>query len=288
MTVSNDIGMLRSRYSLSESVLMMQEAGFDAVDISMFNIAQAPFSQDSEEEIAALVKIREQNGIGFVQAHAPFGGGIERYTKELVPLFPHAFALCQRLGIPNMVIHPLQTGRYYGNEDKLYELNMRFYSSLAPLARQNGVKIAIENMWQRHPVTGVIVDDVCAPPEELVRYYDGLNDPETFTVCLDIGHVALCGREPEDAIRTIGADRLGCLHVHDNDYRADLHVLPCTGRINWDNVCRALGEIGYKGAFNMECSEFLANFPHEHYPTVLRFMADTARVLSRKIELYTK
>jgi sugar phosphate isomerase/epimerase len=141
-------------------------------------------------------------------------------------------------------------------------------------------------MWQNRPVTGYICDDVCADPRELNRYYDALNDPEAFTVCLDLGHVALCGREPQDAIRTIGHDRLGALHVHDVDYVHDLHTLPGSARINWDAVCRALADIDYKGEFTLESDGFLNKYDVEFRPTATRFMADVCKHLTGKIEAY--
>ena len=286
MLFSNQTEFLSKRYGLVRAVEMMIEAGYPAIDISMFDTSACPFTDDYRE-IAATVKAMADNaGVKFVQAHAPFGGGYDRYLNELVPLFPRAFEFCSLLGIENIVVHPIMKGHYYGNEAEHFEMNMKFYRALAPLARTNKVKIAIENMWDRHPVTGRICDHVCADPYELCRYYDELSDPDVFTVCLDIGHVALCGREPEDAIRIIGRERLGCIHAHDVDYRSDLHTLPGASKINWDNVSRALGEIDYRGVFNMEADRFFDGFMEEHYPAVARFMADTARVIANKIDLY--
>ena len=164
-----------------------------------------------------------------------------------MPQMPRVFAFAGRVGIRQVVVHPLQRGRYYGHEQELFDMNMEFYRSLAPYAREAGVRIAIENMWQNHPVNGHIVDDVCANPHELAAYYDTLDDPDCFTVCPDLGHVALCGREPEDAVRVLGHDRLGALHIHDVDYVNDLHNLPGMGGIRWDAACRALADIRYRG-----------------------------------------
>ena len=286
MLFSNQTEVLSEKYGLVRAVEMMVEAGYPAIDITMWDTKACPFTDDYREIAAALCEIKERTGVRFIQAHAPFGGKSERYLGELVPLFPRAFEFCSLLGIENIVIHPVMNGHYYGHEEEYFEMNMKFYRALAPLSRTHGVKIAIENMWDRHPVTGRICDHVCADPYELCRYYDELGDPEVFTVCLDLGHVALCGREPEDAIRIIGHDRLGCIHAHDVDYVADLHTLPGAAKIKWDNVARALGEIDYKGSFNMEADRFYDGFMEEHYPAVTRFMADTARVIASKIDLY--
>lgn len=286
MIFSNQTEFLSEKYGLERAVDMLIEAGYPAIDITMWDAKACPFTDDYREVAMRLRAKADAAGVRFIQAHAPFGGGYDNYLRKLVPLLPRAFEFCYLLGIPNIVVHPITRGNYYGNEKEHFDMNMKFYSALAPFAKTNNVRIAIENMWGRHPITGRICDHVCADPYELVKYYDTLNDPEVFTVCLDIGHVALCGREPDDAIRIIGHDRLGCIHAHDVDYVSDLHTLPGASKINWDKVCRALGEIDYTGSFNMEADEFFRGFMEEHYPGVAKFMADTARCLANKVELY--
>ena len=262
----------------------MLDAGYPALDISLFGNNGFMLADDWQETARALRGKAEARGAVFNQAHAPFGGGYDHYTRVLIPTFPRVFEFCAELGVRQIVVHPLQQGRYYGRERELFDMNMDFYRSLIPLSEKHGIKIAIENMWQTHPVTHRICDDVCADPQELAAYYDTLDDPKHFTVCLDIGHVALCGREPEDAIRILGRDRLGALHVHDVDYVNDLHTVPYLGRINWSNVVTALADIGYKGEFTMESDAFLARYPNDFLPTATKFMADTTKYLAEKLE----
>lgn len=275
---------LASRLGIHAAVDAMLDAGYPALDISLFGNNGFMLADDWKETAKALRGKAEDRGAVFNQAHAPFGGGFEHYTKNLIPTFPRVFEFCEELGVRQIVVHPLQQGRYYGRERELFDMNMDFYRSLVPLSDKHGIKIAIENMWQTHPVTHRICDDVCANPHELAAYFDTLNDPVHFTVCLDIGHVALCGREPEDAIRILGHDRLGALHVHDVDYVSDLHTVPYLGRVNWSNVIAALADIGYKGEFTMESDAFLARYPNDFLPTATRFMADTTKYLAEKLE----
>ena len=65
-----------------------------------------------------------------------------------------------------------------------------------------------------------------------------------------------------------------------------LLLLPGCGKMNWERICRALAEVDYKGSFNLEADEFYHGFPPEYYPTVTRFMHDTARTFAEKIEAY--
>lgn len=284
MLFSSQTSTLAARYGIFKAVDLLMDGGYTALDLSCFG-ANAFIMDDQWEQTATALRERaDSRGVVFNQAHAPFGGGFEHYTQKLIPTFPRVFAFCRILGVRQIVVHPLQKGRYYGHEQELFDMNMEFYRSLIPLSEEYGIKIAIENMWQTHPVTHRICDDVCADPHELAAYFDTLNHPAHFTVCLDIGHVALCGREPEDAIRVLGAHRLGALHVHDVDYVNDLHTIPYVGRINWDRVVDALAEIGYRGEFTMESDAFLHKYPDGLMPAAVGFMAETTRYLAERLE----
>ena len=284
MLFSSQTSTLAARYGIFKAVDLLMDGGYTALDLSCFGAIAFIMDDQWEQTATALRERADSRGVVFNQAHAPFGGGFEHYTQKLIPTFPRVFAFCRILGVRQIVVHPLQKGRYYGHEQELFDMNMEFYRSLIPLSEEYGIKIAIENMWQTHPVTHRICDDVCADPHELAAYFDTLSDPAHFTVCLDIGHVALCGREPEDAIRVLGAHRLGALHVHDVDYLNDLHTVPYVGRINWDRVVDALAEIGYRGEFTMESDAFLHKYPDGLMPAAVGFMAETTRYLAERLE----
>ena len=131
-----------------------------------------------------------------------------------------------------------------------------------------------------------IVDDTCSRKEEFIRYIDTL-DSEYIVACLDVGHTGLIMQpdEAQDLVRALGHDRLKSLHVHDNNYREDQHILPGLGLLNWDEITKALGEIDYDGVFTYETEgKLLNNFDDELYPTALRFMSDVGHHLIDKIE----
>lgn len=283
MLYSCQTSSLASRFGIFRAVDILMDAGYTAIDLSCFGNNAFMMEEGWEVTAAALLERVKARGVVFNQAHAPFGGGYDHYTQRLIPTFPRVFAFCKALGVRQIVVHPLQMGRYYGRAKELFHMNMEFYRSLIPLSEEHGIRIAIENMWQTHPVTHRICDDVCADPAELAAYYDTLNDPEHFTVCLDIGHTALCGREPEDAIRLLGHDRLGALHVHDVDYVSDLHTTPYVGCIRWDRVIDALAEIRYQGEFTMESDAFLHRYPEPLVPAAAKLMAETSRYLAESL-----
>ena len=286
MIYSTTLDVLATDFGREKGIEIIADAGFPAIDFSMFRDLDFIFTDDWKDHAKKYKELAASRGVIFNQAHAPFGGGFDVYTQQTMPKMPRIIEFAALLGVKQIIVHPAQKIPYLGREEEMFEINMELYSSLAPYAKNCGIKIAIENMWQNRPVTGYLCDDVCADPRELNRYYDTLNDPEAFTVCLDLGHVALCGREPQDAIRTIGHDRLGALHVHDVDYVRDLHTLPGSARINWDAVCHALADIDYKGDFTLEADNFLNKYDVEFRPTATKFMADVCKHLTGKIEAY--
>ena len=259
------------------------EAGFPAIDVSL---TKYEFIKEDDYKEQAL-KIRsfvEERGVIINQVHAPFAGR-EIYTNEHIPHLPRILEFAGLLGAKVAVVHPIHGDPFFVNKDKLFDENIEFYKSLAPFAKAAGIKIALENMWKRRPGSNYIDDSTYADPFELAKAYDTLNDPEAFTVCLDIGHVAICGREPADAIRILGS-RIGALHVHDVDYINDSHTLPGQGKLDWEEICRTLAEIGYDGDFTLEADCFTKNYPPELLLQATRFMSEVAKYYAGRVEYY--
>ena len=168
----------------------------------------------------------------------------------------------------------------------MHELNVKYYKEFIPYCETYGIRIAVENMWQAEVKRGCPSDDVCSRGATLAAMVDELRDvaPHCFVACLDVGHVGLVGEEAQDSIRILGGDRLGCLHIHDNDYRGDQHLIPGQGMLDWIAITDALREVGYKGEFTYEADGFIKHFLPETLPMALTFMAQIARHWANRCE----
>ena len=103
---------------------------------------------------------------------------------------------------------------------------------------------------------------------------------ECFVACVDIGHLAITSEtEPENVIEKMGSDVLLTLHVHDNDYIMDKHMLPYTGDINWQAVMKSLKKMGYKGDLTYEICTFIKKMPDTLVPDALKFAEKVGRHL---------
>ena len=282
MLLSTQTDVTAREFGLPEAIRKIGAAGFDAADVSMFDDEWNQWMyadgfrplMNLLEEVKAAAK---EAGIVLNQAHAPFPtmkDGDEEFNEKRMAQVKRAIGIAGMLDIPNIVVHPV----VFKKQMKAKNLDM--YHELQPVAERSGVKIALENMWGWDSRRDIICKNVCSDARGLASYYDDL-DPDVFTVCLDIGHVGLVGDYEVPTIKKLGAKRLTCLHVHDTDYRNDLHTLPYCGRLPWKEIMEALGEIGYTGDLTFEADNFIKHMPKNMIPTALRYMHDVGRELIR-------
>lgn len=265
-----------------KAVELIAQAGFDAVDLSMFEDESNAwiYAKGFEKRAEKLVQIAKDHGVYFNQAHAPFPSyrvGDEEYNQKIRPMLIRSIELAGLLGVKNIIVHPV----FFPKNKK--QNNLKMYNELLPTAKKAGVKIALENMWGRDPRMKTIVPNVCSTAKELAQYVDAL-DPEWFTVCLDIGHIGLVREYEAPFIRYLGAERLTCVHIHDNNYLDDQHTSPFMGKLPWGEITKAFAEIGYKGDLTLESDNFLKRMPASMYPAGLKFMEAAGRELIRMIE----
>lgn len=276
--------------SEEEAIAAVAEAGFDAMDYSMYDV---PLEQEFvfTEAASRAEKLRnmaEKAGLCFNQAHAKFPvyrEGQADFNEIMLARVKGEIRVASVLGAKNIIVHPFEVknGGKYMDTVAQKETNLQFYKKLESTALESGVKVALENMNGWDYDKGCYAPSVCSYGAWLAEYLDELN-PAAFTVCLDVGHSNITGEAPNKAIRILGNKRLTALHIHDNDSLGDAHDLPFTGTIDWYELTKALGEIDYQGDFTYEAIGFLGKRKKEELPQALCFMAKLGRNFIRNID----
>lgn len=294
MRVSTLTEHLAKIYGEENAIRKLAEIGYDCYDFSMFGIGEENHpigSKDYETYVKRLRHAADESGISCNQSHAPFPSyleGNEEYNSHIYPLLVRAIEVTGLLGGNTVIVHPaVFSGHKIGGDSLCWETNMELYGSLLPHAKSNNVKIAVENMFNWYEGDATASPATCSSADEFVKYMDAL-DPDYFVACLDIGHSGMKntgGNSAAEMIRGLGGKRLKALHVHDNDLVHDLHTLPFTQKVNWDETMKALKEIQYDGDFTFEADSFLAQFPDELAVHASSFMLEVGRYLVRKYEL---
>ena len=290
MLISTQTGHSVGRLGFEQGVLTLKNAGYDCLDLSLFEMIRddSPYiAGDWRKLVEERKAFCDANGIIFNQSHAPFSfAWADENIRENIakPRDEQSLEISAMMGVKIAVVHPLHWMPYLGHEDEINELNIQYYKSLVPLARNLGVKIALENMWQKEIKRKCICTDVAGFAKDHAALIDAI-DSEWVVACLDVGHCSLVGEEAEDTIRILGHDRLKSVHLHDNDYQGDRHTIPGLGLMNWDNIMKAFEDIKYDGEFTYEADAFLKGFDNEFFPTAVEFMVKRAKHLVSKTNL---
>lgn len=240
------------RPDLTGGFRRMKKHGYDCVDYQGFVHTETPLFQCSWNEwrgkLEAVRKCAEDEGIEIFQSHGPWRWPPEDETEEKraerFEKMSKSLDGAAILGCPYLVIHPVMPYGWESDPEprRLWEINIDFYSRLAEKAEQTGVTVCLENM----PMPGISV----ASPAQILGLVREIGSPY-LRVCLDTGH-AVMFEDPAVSVRLLGREYLRTLHIHDNDGKRDLHLLPYCGVIKWEGFCRALRETGFDGVMSIE------------------------------------
>ena len=284
MKLSVELYTLSRRFGDHKAIEIAKNVGFDAIDYSYYMLNEnEEILGDSYKEYAQSLRAKlDECGICCNQAHAPFKIRYEnnldvsdlRYLRLVRSIESAAI-----LGAENIVVHALDVPKGVDFED----FNVQYYRGLIPYCEKFGIRVAVENLFHHDRKRKCIVGNV-GTPEELNRIVEKIDSP-WVVACVDIGHASLTGNEPEEFIERMNPNILKCLHVQDNDYLEDRHILPYTGELNWENIMCSLKKIGYTGDFTFEIINYLKKFPDELLEDSLRFAVSVGRHL---ISLYQK
>ncbi len=288
MRVVNATECIAERVGMVEGIQLLKDAGFDAVDMSFFEMTEGKgvWCTGEWKPYAKMLRAAaDEMGLPFSQAHAPFPSsqGVEPFDTVIVERILRSMEVASILGVKNIVVHPKQHLYYPEHKEELFEMNVKFYKELLPHAERLNLTICTENMWMNDKNRGYIIGSTCADPDEFCAMIDAVDNPH-FKACLDVGHSALAGWDIPAFIKTLGKERLACLHIHDVSYVSDDHTLPFQRKLPWEEIMAALAEIGYENDFTFEANNFIKNVPVALLPASLKYVCETGRYLVSRIE----
>lgn len=293
-----------------EGFAILKHAGFSCADFSLNTYLKNTdlyrseinhFFSQSIQELEAFFALHKlgasKEEITINQMHMPYPIYVPKGDKELNDYLreivaPKSMALCAFFQCPYIVIHGYKLARFLGSENKEWEQTELFLDSLAPMAKEMGITICVENLYDS--IDGHLVEGPCCNVKKAVERIDRINEKyhaEVLGFCFDTGHANLIGIDFESFITSLG-HRLKVLHIHDNDGRQDLHQIPFTFTMSrenkpstdWDGFIRGLRNIQFDGVLSFETAPVLSAFPDEMKETVLHFIAQIGQYFKERIE----
>lgn len=285
MKTSTEIGSVAKFTGEEKAIELLAKAGFDAWDFSMTSMCNYDWGKKillgnshplaGNDYLTFARKLKQvglDNGIVCNQSHAPFPTACDAIRSY----FRRSIECTAEAGGEICIIHP--------DNDKSAEENAEIYLELLPFAKDCGVKIATENMWNWDAEKDESSFAACATSDSFVRHIDAVNDP-FLVACLDIGHAEMrgSGSGAVDMIHALGS-RLQALHIHDNDKWHDSHQIPFSMKIDFVPIVKALKEINYSGYFTLEACNYMEAYNKENAFYGVQELAKSARKLADMFE----
>ncbi len=281
-TALNIMGLVR-KMPIEQVLDYVKQSGFDFVEIPLDKMMSSNYiygpnflGDDYIEQAKQLREMIDKAGLKVVQVYAPTPDTRpqKNFDTEGILLVMRGIEIAAVLGASVITVLPMTHIEYYGNTQQVLDMNVEYFTKLAPLAKKNGIKIALKNMVKFSFRHRAIYYHACGTADEFVNYLDTLNKihGDLFVACVDVGNTNLATVDFGDMLNKLGS-RVAIVHISDNDYRKNNQSIPGNGSINFEKVSAALKENNYSGYYTMFCESTL---PAQLMPSVLQHMYDVA------------
>ena len=260
--------------SVRECMDLAKKAGFEGIELNLSE--EGEFSlKTPEKDLIDIMNLAKNIGIELssLSLESPYFLTDEdesnvRMAKEHIK---KALKIAAKLGMDTILVVPggVDVSIWSPNSkivsyDLAYEKAQSALKDLSSVAKENGVFIGIENVWNKFLLS----------PLEFKNFIDEIN-AEYIKVYFDVGNVLINGY-PEQWIRILDK-RIKKIHIKDfkvNIGNINGFVNLLEGDVNWPEVVKALNEIGYDGYITAEMIP-----PYKFYPE--RLIYDTSKAMDR-------
>lgn len=227
----------------SVHVPLLVEAGFRHIELCCY-LDHADFPWEDASAVAELKTVTDDMGVTIVSLHPPDRANLAAPDQSdrdaQVDVLRRFTDLAADVGAASLSIHagyglPLDHARTdaLARQDEALD-------RLEAHALESPVVLCVETLSGR-------AGDM---PNADVINIAHQRSAAAFGVVLDTGHAHIAG--DLDSLAQAAGRRLQNLHLHDNDARADLHLVPGTGTIDWALFMQSLRTSGYEGPLMLE------------------------------------
>jgi len=271
MKLAIDSGPAVKCFGEEKGYRILREAGFDGVDLSMFEM---DLGDGYREHAFETKRLLDACGLTPVQAHAPFNF---QYGMKADCSEPHYLEIVRAMeyaaivGAPHIVIHGHPCPMGAGSTQSM-TCNLAYFRSFLPYAEQFGIRIALENL--RAALTY---------PYLMRHMLEELNDPR-FCMVYDTGHANYLYVPQAAFFSELPGGTVAGMHIHDNTGKWDDHMLPGTGVLPWDELLSAMADYGYDGCFTLELPHMGKYYSEENMAAAYALAAATGRKLINRLE----
>jgi sugar phosphate isomerase/epimerase len=234
--------------SLEDKLSVLSQAGFTHIGID--EKLTSHLLHHEEKGINKLIKLLVKFDLSVDWIHAPMEGmrlySLDKRTwlKSLSSL-SHVIKLAYKTKARSIVLHTFDdiSGIPESIRKSVIQLHNGLFSLLEMGYKWN-VVIALENLIKPYMNTVTLA------------LFDKLPD---LGLCFDTGHAEISSTW-KDFFSPDLSQRIVALHLNDNNGRADDHLIPGQGIINFYKCISRLVQGGYSGIWGIECKQGFGNY----------------------------
>ena len=256
-------GGLEGTLDPKEFLRLAKDHGFESAELAIGDTGSSLSVDATQSECEDLVAAAQQLGLGLESVASGLywdralasgdAGKRDQAKRDLERMIP----IVQWLGAKTLLTIPGAVDVFFlpsfetQNYQSVWDRAVDGLKSVAPLAEERGVRLGIENVWNKFLMS----------PVEMNLFLDSVGSPNVGSY-FDVGNILPFGY-PEQWIRILGQRIVG---VHFKDFRrsvgtADGFVDLLEGDVNWPEVMAALKEINYDGPVVAEMIPLYARHP---------------------------
>jgi L-ribulose-5-phosphate 3-epimerase len=229
------VTMLPKELGWREKFQLARDVGFEGIEVS--TIAEAPVASEIAEA-AAKTGLKIHGVMNADHWRYPLSSADPEVVAKSVAGMETSIRNAKLWGADSVLLVPAVVDARTSYKDAWTRSQKVIKERILPLAQASKVVIGMEEVWNKFLLS----------PLEMARYVDEFASP-WVKAYLDVGNMVFYGF-PQDWIRTLGP-RINRVHV--KDFRLDRKESKYAftnlgdGDVDWPEVRKALGEVGYSG-----------------------------------------
>lgn len=229
------ISMLPKEMSYRERFQLAADVGFEAVEAQTIT---DPREAEEIREAALKTRTRIHSVMNMDHWKYPLSSADPEIVERSMKGMETSLRNAKFWGADSVLLVPAVVNSQTSYREA-YVRSQAQIRKLIPLAKELGVVIAIEEVWNKFLLS----------PIEFARYVDEFKSP-SVKAYFDVGNIVLYGF-PQDWIRTLGT-RIYKIHLKDFNTKTKEFVALQEGSVEWPEVLKALGEIAFSGYLTVE------------------------------------
>lgn len=234
------IDMLPKELSYLDKFKLARDVGFDAVEAQT---VEDPKIAEEVHEASVKSGLRIHSVMNMAHWRFPLSSANPEDVNRSVAGMDASLHNAKLWGAETVLLVPGVVKADVGYRDAYERSQKVIRERILPKAKELKIIVAVEEVWNKFLIS----------PIEFAGYVDSFKSP-WLQAYFDVGNVLLYGY-PQDWIRTLGK-RIVRVHVKDfqMDGRNSKYAWKNLGEgdINWPEVHKALGEVGYSGYLTAE------------------------------------